>query len=333
MKIAIFEIMPGDREALSAQLTAGHETEYHEDRLTMETAHLAADADIVSVFVKSEITAPLIDKLPNLKCISTRSMGFDHIDVAYAKTKGIRSVNVTSYASHPVAEFTFALLLSVARRIYHAYGQLRDGMNFDIRGLKGFTLFGKTIGVAGTGNIGRNVVTIAKGFGMNILAFDVHEDTAFSSEAGFQYVPLNELAAKSDIVTLHLPYNKETHHLFDTAMFSRMKKGAMLINTARGEIVDTHALVAALSNGTLWGAGLDVLESEGQLHEENAEIAGNKEAVDYALITANHVLIDMPNVVVTPHIAFETVEAMSEINRATAEMINNFIAGADQKYL
>lgn len=333
MHITFFEIMPGEREALEAGLPPGHTVDFREEPLTPETFTLAADADIISVFVKSEVRQPVIDLLPNLKLIATRSMGFDHIDVAYAKTKGIRAVNVTTYASHPVAEFAFALLLTVTRRIYHAYDQLRDGTDFDIRGLKGFNLYGKTLGVAGTGRIGKNVATIAKGFGMQVLAYDVKPDEAFAAEHGVRYVPLPELVAYSDIISVHVPYLKETHHLFDRALFGQMKKGVIFINTARGEVVDTHALIAALRDGTVWGAGLDVLEAERQFHEEQREVAEDRGNIDYELLTANHVLIDMPNVIVTPHIAFETVEALAEISRSTAQSITNFIAGTEQPYL
>lgn len=333
MHIAFFEVMPGEQESLSPQLPAGHTVSYHEQKLSEETVALAAGAEVVSVFVKSELRAPLLDKLPDLKMIATRSMGFDHIDVEYARTKGIRVTNVTTYASHPVAEFTYALLLNVTRRIYQAYNQLRDGTNFDIRGLKGFNLYGKTLGVAGTGRIGRNVVTIARGFGMSVLAFDAFPDAAFAAEQGFTYVPLAQLVSQSDIISIHLPYSKDTHHLFNAELFATMKKGVILINTARGEIIDTHALVAALRNGTIWGAGLDVLEEERAFHDEADDVATEKKDVDYQLLTANHVLIDLPNVVVTPHIAFETAEAMQEITRSTAQSITNFVSGTEQKYL
>lgn len=333
MKIVFFETMAGEREAISAQLPPGHDATFVTEKLSDETISLAADADVISIFVKSELRQPLLDKLPHLKLIATRSMGYDHIDTEYANQKGIKVGNVTTYAAHPVAEFTFALLLGVMRRIYHAYDQLREGTDFDQRGLSGFNLFGKTIGVAGTGRIGRNVVTIAKGFGMHVLAYDPKPDEQFAAQQGFQYVPLDELVTQSDIITLHVPYLKETHHLIDAEKFSKMKKGVVLINTARGEIVDTHALVAALRDGTVWGAGLDVLEEERALKEEADLVAHGKTDVDYELLTANHVLIDMPNVIVTPHVAFETAEAMQEISRVTAQTISNFIAGKEQVYV
>jgi D-lactate dehydrogenase len=240
---------------------------------------------------------------------------------------------VTTYASHPVAEFTFALLLCVMRRIYHAYNQLREGTSFDQRNLSGFNLFGKTIGIVGTGRIGRNVAAIAQGFGMRVLAFDAKPDQALATQEGFTYIGLDDLMAQADVISLHVPYLKETHHLIDADRFRKVKKGAVLINTARGEVVDTHALVAALRDGTLWGAGLDVLEEERALKDEADMIARGTADVDYELLTANHVLIDMPNVIVTPHIAYETAEAMAEISRVTAETISNFLTGKEQKYV
>ena len=333
MNIVCFEVMPGEEEALTALLPSGHQLTWHTEPLSRATVALAKNADIVSVFVKSELSAPLLDQLPDLKLITTRSMGYDHIDVAHARTRGVRTTNVTTYASHPVAEFTFALLLNVTRRIYPAYNQLREGTNFDIRGLKGLNLFGKTLGVAGTGRIGKNVIAIARGFGMNVIAYDTMPDQVFSTQHGFQYVSLEDLISKSDIISLHIPLTPETRHIINGDMFARMKKGVVIINTSRGDVIDTHALVAALRDGTVWGAGLDVLESERELHNEVAEVASDAPNVDYKLLAANHILIDMPNVIVTPHIAFETTEAMAEIARATAESISNFIAGKEQSYL
>jgi len=333
MQIIFFEVMPGEQESLTMQLPAGHDVRFFAEKLTEETADKASGAEIISVFVNSEIRAPLIDRLPSLKLIATRSMGYDHIDVEYARGKAINVINVTTYAAHPVAEFTFALMLCVTRRIYHAYNQLREGTDYNIRDLGGFNLFGKTLGVAGTGRIGRNVVTIARGFGMNVLAFDAMPDASFAAERGFTYTTLEALVEQSDIISLHLPYTKETHHILNAALFAKIKKGAILINTARGELIDTRALVAALQNGTLWGAGLDVLEEERAFKEERGVVAGNKEGVDYRLLTANHILIDMPNVIVTPHIAFETAEAMWEIERVIAKAITDFINGTEQKFL
>ncbi len=313
MKIVFFETMPEERTLLEEQLPDGHDVHFLEEPLAETTTAKAADADIVSVFVQSRVNAAVIDTLSQTKFITTRSVGYDHIDVEHARTKGIKVINVTTYASHPVAEFTFALLLNVTRRICAGAEQSRTEEAKDIIGLKGVNLFGKTLGVVGTGRIGRNVITIAKGFGMTVLASDTKPDEAFAAQQQFCYVPLEELVAASDIITLHAPYLKETHHLINADTFARMKKGAILINTARGELIDTHALAAALRDGTLWGAGVDVLErTEPEL---------------------NRVLVAMPNVIATPHVAFETVEALEEIDRATAVSIQNFITGTEQPYV
>ncbi len=325
--------MPKEKEMLAQQLPPGHEVVFLEDRLNESTVGKAAGAEVISVFVRSWVPAAVLDQLPDVKLIATRSVGFDHIDMEKAKARGIHVNNVQTYASHPVAEFTYALMLAVIRKIYPGYNQLREGTDFDQRGLSGFNLYGKTLGVIGTGRIGKNVALIAKGFSMKVLAFDAFPDEKFAAEAGLTYLPLNDVLAQSDIVTVHVPYSKETHHLINAEAFGHMKKGVVFINDARGEIVDTHALVAALRDGTVWGAGLDVLEAERHLREEVADIAEKKEGIDYSLLTANHILIDMPNVVITPHIAFETAEALQEIDRVTAETISNYIAGKEQKYL
>jgi D-lactate dehydrogenase len=253
--------------------------------------------------------------------------------VAHAKTKGIFAANVTTYAAHPVAEFAFALLLCVARKIYPAYNQLREGTNFDVRGLQGVSLSGRTLGVIGTGRIGKNVALLGAAFGMTVLIHDTHPDDAWAQQNNLSYAPLETVLSQSDIISLHIPYLPETHHLLNAERFALMKKGSILINTARGEIVDTHALLAALRDGTLRGAGLDVLEEERTLKKETEMIATNVADAHYDLLAANHVLIDMPNVIVTPHIAFSTAEAMEEIVRVTAQSIANYISGTEQTYL
>lgn len=330
MHIVFFDTMPGEQEAFRASLPSHLTVEFYEQSLSQDTLNYAVAADIVSVFRKSTLSKQILDQLPELKLITTRSMGFDHIDLRAATANGIRVTNVTTYAARPVAEFTFALLLSVTRHITQANNQLREGTDPDIPGLTGVNLFGKTIGILGTGRIGRTVATIAHGFGMNVLGYDAHPDKALAAQHDFHYESLEHLITQSDIISVHVPSTPETHHLINAAVLARMKKGVIIINTARGEIIDTHALVAALRNGTVGGAGLDVLEAEQQLraYDDASELP-----IDHQLAAAHRVLIDMPNVIVTPHIAFETVEALQEITRATAESINNFIAGIEQTYL
>jgi len=317
MKISFFEITNEEKGVIENAIT-GHELNFFNEKLNIGTVEKAKDSDIVSVFVNSEVKKEVIDLIPNLKHISTRSTGFDHIDTEYAKTKGITSSNVPAYGSVTVAEFAFALLLDVSRKISRANSKLRNGVNYDISDLRGFDLFGKTIGVIGTGKIGKNVVRIARGFGMKVVAYDAYPDMEFANTNDFYYGSLKEVLGKSDIVTLHTPYNKDTHHLINMENIKFFKKGSYLINTARGEILETKALIWALNNGIIEGAGLDVLEEERKLKEK---------INDSEVLHEDMELINHPKVTVTPHIAFSSNEAEAEILRVTVENIKKSIEG------
>ena len=316
MKISFFEITEEEKLSLSSALSE-HDCLFFAEKLTNETAHLAKDSEVVSVFVNSFVSKQTIDLIPNLKFISTRSTGFDHIDTAYAKGKGIVTSNVPSYGSRTVAEFTFALLLEISRKVSVGNRRLREGLDYSLLGLRGFDLCGKTIGVVGTGKIGKNVIKIAKGFDMKVLAFDAYPDMNFAKENNFEYVTLNELLSQSDIVTLHTPYNKDTHHLINSDTLKFFKKGSYIINTARGELINNSALLEALNNGIIAGAGLDVLDGERALKEKKD---------DTEVLHEDRQLINMPQVVVTPHVAFSSKEAEAEILRVTVDNIKSFIA-------
>ncbi|HWP61285.1 MAG TPA: NAD(P)-dependent oxidoreductase, partial [Candidatus Paceibacterota bacterium] len=221
-----------------------------------------------------------------------------------------------------------ALLLSLSRKIPEAQEQLRRTFSFSQHGLRGFDLAGKTIGVVGCGHIGMPVIKIAKGFGMQVLGFDTRQDAARAEQMGFTYVSLEQLLASSDIVTIHVPYMPQTHHLINMENIQKFKPGAYLVNTARGAIVETQAVIAGLKSGVLAGAALDVLEEEGELGEEEELLAAphkNENALRMAL--ENHVLIRHPRVVVTPHIAFNTEEAVRRIIDTTIENMLGFAAG------
>jgi D-lactate dehydrogenase len=333
MKIVFFETTDRERDIFPG-LVVGQDLIFVEEKLTPENSAQAKDAEIVSVFVNSELNKELIDFLPNLKLIVTRSTGYDHIDVKYAASKNIKVSNVPAYGSHTVAEFAFALILTLTRKVFNARHQMLEGDNFDISQLRGFEIYGKTLGVVGTGRIGKNVIKIAKGFGMNVLAYDVMRDEAFATEQEFKYVELMELLAGSDIVTMHAPYNEKTHHLINKDNVGTMKKGAYLINTARGELVETDALVKALADGNLAGAGLDVLEDERQL-KEGPQLLRKDPAMtkDYKTLFQDQVLMDMPNVIITPHIAFFSQEGEKEIIDVAANNISSFISGAPSNIL
>ena len=298
--------------------------------LDLETVGLAADAEIVSVFVNSTVTREVLEKLPKLKYIATRSTGFDHIDCAAAKERGIQVANVPAYGSRTVAEFAFGLILNLSRKIFPARLQLLESHNFNISALQGFNLQGKTLGVVGTGRIGKNVIQIAKGFDMKILAYDMMPDANAAVQMGFEYADLPTVLAHADIVTLHAPYTEKTHHMIHAENIASMKPGSYIINTSRGELIDSSALTQALASGHIAGVGLDVLESEKQLKEEAVLLAHGDTPLDYKILFEDHVLLNDPRSIVTPHIAFYSKEAVAEIQKTTMENISAFIHGAPQ---
>ncbi len=336
MKIAVFEKF-GEGGSIEKKVLeksfSNEEVSYFAEKLSGENVASVKDTEVISVFNGSLVNKDIIDLLPNLKFINTSTTGFEHIDLNYCQEKGIQVSNVPAYASHTVAEFTFALLLNLSRKILKANSQLREDDDFVITKLRGFDLKGKTLGVIGTGKIGKNVIKIGKGFEMNVVAYDLYPDLVFAKENNFEYKSLDEVVGSSDIITLHAPYTKENDHLINKEVISKMKKGVYLINTARGGLIDTEALIWGLREGIIAGAGLDVLEEERELREEIKILSTPEEnqaqnLKDYKTLLEDHVLINMPNVVVTPHIAFYSAEAEAEIVRVTVENIKGFIAGA-----
>lgn len=299
-----------------------------------ETADLVIgeikDSAVLSTFINSKINKDVIDSLPGLKFITTRSTGFDHIDADYAKSKGISVSNVPTYGENTVAEHTFALILSLARNLKKAHSKVSQG-DFSIRDLVGFDLKGKTIGVVGTGHIGLRVIKMAVGFSMNVLAFDPNQNQFLSEVLGFKYVDLPTLLKESDIITLHAPYNKKTHHLINKDNIGLIKNGAILINTARGALVDTVALTEALDKKILAGAGLDVLEGEDIILEEKQLLVRRQKELynpeKLQLTLRNGFLLQRENVVFTPHIGFYSKEALQRILDVTINNIIGFING------
>lgn len=327
MKIVIFETEPREQAAFGA-LGTGHDLVLTAEPLRADNAARYADAEIVSTFIYSKLMRDVLRKLPALKLIATRSTGYDHIDTGHCAEHGIAVSNVPTYGENTVAEHVFALLLGISHRMREAIERARSG-RFKPDGLEGFDLQGKTLGVVGTGNIGRHVIRIARGFGMKVLAFDVKPQPALAVEFGFTYATMDELLAGSDVVTLHLPATPQTEHLIDEAAIGRMKPGAVLINTARGSIVDSRPLIEALRSGKLAAAGLDVLPDEPLIREE-AELLSSIYAnqLDMRELVADHILLTMPNVTVTPHNAFNTREAIARIVTTTVGNIASFLDGA-----
>ena len=312
MKIGFFELEGWEKKLLKK--------EFSKDKLMFSGGLLKAvkDLEVVSVFVNSKVDGKLLDKMPNLKLIVTRSTGFNHIDLGECRERGIVVCNVPVYGTCTVAEHAFALILGLTRKLVENVKKISKVNRMDLRGSD---LCGKTLGVVGTGNIGQNAARIGRGFQMKVLAFDIYKNQKLAKEIGYRYVGLENLFKESDVITLHLPYNKHTHHLVDGRLLGMMKKNALLINTARGEIVDTFALVSVLKSGKIAGAGLDVLEGEKIVFNTGKSVLGKK------VISAARNLVKLPNVLVTPHNAFNTQEALDRILATTIKNIKSFKKG------
>ncbi len=290
------------------------------------------DADVASTFVHAmRFDEKVLSKYPNLKLLSTRSTGFDHIDLDYCKSKNIEVVNVPKYGEATVAEYAFGLLLNVSRKIAVAKEDMEAG-KANISKYMGFDLYGRTLGVIGTGAIGRHAVKIARGFGMNVLAYDLYPSEEFSRIYNINYVSLDELYKNSDIITLHAPSTKENYHMLGAGAFEKMKQGVIIINTARGDLIDAEALYKYLKNGRVGGAGLDVLEFEDFLIHDDVFLAQeggvSKEHAVQTVVNAK--LLQLDNVIVTPHIGFNSVDAVHRILDITLSNISSFEAGHTQ---
>ena len=320
MRIAFFEATDRDEAYIREHLN-GHEVLFFKEPLSEATAATAKDCDIVSVFIYSAVTEAILAQFTALRAVLTRSTGFEHIDLAACNNRGIVVENVPFYGENTVAEHTFALILALSRNVHESYARGLKG-DFSIEGLMGFDLKDKTLGVIGTGHIGLHVIRIAKGFGMHVLAFDTQKSTFLSEVLHFKYASFEEVLSQSDIITLHVPYNEHTHHLINQDTIKQIKKGALLINTARGGIVENEALVKALDQGILSGAGLDVLEGEETIQEEN-QCLHIECPTDQTRRAENQNLLSRDNVVFTPHIGFYSEEALKRILDTTLENIAN----------
>lgn len=325
MKIVFFESEAWEQEYIQNKLP-NRDISFIHETLSPLTLSQATDAEIVSVFIYSKVTKEILDALPQLKLIVTRSTGFDHIDLEECKVRNILVCNVPTYGENTVAEHTFALILALSRKVHQAYIRVQKG-DYSVEGLKGFDLKGKTIGVIGTGHIGLHVIRIARGFGMNVLAYTHHPDNFLSEIMEFENVPFEQLLEQSDIITLHVPLNDSTYHLINTDNISKVKKGSIIINTARGDIVETDALIEALDNKYISGAGLDVIEGEEYIKEEKQLLHENTNQQTLQRVIQGHVLLSKENVVFTPHIAFYSQEALERILDTTIENIQCFNNG------
>ena len=324
--IAFFESAPDETAYLKKCGLSRHALHFFEDKPSDVKGPALRSLEVLSVFIYSRVTAQTLRQMPRLKLIATRSTGYDHIDLAACKKRRIAVANVPFYGENTVAEHTFALILALSRKTHEGYLRTIRG-NFSFKGLQGFDLQGKTIGIVGTGHIGIHAIRIAKGFGMNVVAFDPKKSEFLADTLGFAYVSLDQLLARADIISLHAPYNKHTHHLINKGNINKLKKGALLINTARGGLVETEALALALDQGILAGAGLDVLEGEDLIKEERQILAKDFSGDQMKTLLQNHILLNRDNVIITPHIAFDSKEALQRILDTTVSNIQVFLAG------
>jgi D-lactate dehydrogenase len=323
-KIVFFEVASWEKEELKKNFP---EALLVEKPLTEENVSDFADTEIASCFIYSNFSKGIIEKLPNLKLIATRSTGFDHIDVSFCHQKNITVCNVPEYGSRTVAEHTFALILTLTRKIYQSINQAKN-FDFNHEKIRGVDLFGKTLGILGLGKIGKEMVKIAHGFGMRVLVYTRTQDETLAKTLGFSYKSLDEVLSSSDVVSLHLPLTDETKHIINKDNIKKIKKGAFLVNTARGGLIETEALVLGLKEGILAGAALDVLEGEKELMEETEILTESyQKTADLKTLILNHILINQPNVIITPHNAFNTKEALFRILETTIKNIQGFLKG------
>lgn len=325
MRIVFFDVQKWEEKRLkiafpNAKLTT--------ESLTPENCQKYKKAQIISGFIYSDFSKNTLKSMSSLKYISTRSTGFDHIDLDYCQKKGIKVSNIPEYGSKTVAEFTFALILLITKRLTESL-QATEKKQVDRFALTGTELYKKTLGILGFGKIGRQVAAIAHGFGMKMLVFNRSHYPEFERKYNLKFCSLKEVLSKSDILTLHLPLNKETYHILNEKTFSLCKKGMYLVNTARGGLIDSEALLCAVEKGIIRKAALDVLEEEDDLKEEIEVLTGRvKKNINYKELLLNHILIDHPRILITPHNAFNTRQALNRITLITIKNINSFLKGS-----
>lgn len=326
MRVAIFSTKGYDRVFMdAANEQAGHDLNYFETRLTSETCSLVQGFDVVCVFVNDSVDRTVLQAMADagVKLLALRSAGFNHVDLKAAAELGITVARVPAYSPHAVAEHTLALILALNRQIHRAYNRVRE-RNFALDGLLGFDVHGKTVGVVGTGQIGAIFTKLMSGFGCELLGYDPHPNKECLA-MGMQYVSLDELFARSHIISLHCPLTPKTRHLINKEAVSKMRPGVMLINTSRGAIVDTRAVIVGLKSGKIGSLGLDVYEEEADLFFEDLSDEVIQDDVFARLLT-------FPNVLITGHQGFFTEEALRNIAETTLENITAFASGQGEMH-
>jgi len=308
MTITHFDLQPWEKEFFENNLEM--KQNFIHDSKIQNFLEEIKDVEILSVFIHTKVTQEIVDKLPNLKLVVTRSTGFDHIDTEYCKSQNITVCNVPAYGSNTVAEHAFALLLAISKQI-PVLSERTKKFDFSFKDKLGFDLAGKTIGIIGTGKIGKNAIAIAKGFGMKVVAHDIYEDAEFAKENDFQYTGLDKLLGESDLLSLHMPKNEYTQKMMSLENIRKIKKGCVFINTSRGTLIDNKVLIQALDEGIFAYAGLDTMDGEEKMFA--GEVSSDQKN-----------LLSRTNVIYTPHSAFYTKEAMQRILQTTIENIEGF---------
>lgn len=321
MIISIFDSLNFEKSYLEAANNGRHELRFLKPELSEQTASLAQGSDVALIFVNDNADAGVLHKLheSGVRYIALRSAGFNNVDLEEAEKLGIKVANVPEYSPHAVAEHTVALMLGLNRKLIRAHNRIRD-LNFSLDGLIGFDMYGKTAGVVGTGKIGAEVAKLLHGFGCKVLCYDIRENESLVKAISPEYVALEELFSRSDIITLHAPLNKHTYHMVDEKAVKQFKKGVMLINTSRGGLIKTEAVINGLKQGVIGYLGLDVYEEEEGLffHDHSEQILQDDMLAR---------LLVFQNVLITSHQAFLTDTALRNISDTTFENINAWADG------
>lgn len=324
MKIVFFSTKPYDRDFFDrTNEQYGFELIYHKSNLKPDNAVLAQGAEAVCIFVNDVANAATVNALADngVRLIALRAAGYNNVDLKTATERGIKVVRVPEYSPYAVAEHAVALMLSLNRKIHRAYWRTRDG-DFSLHGLLGFDMHERTAGIIGTGKIARKLISILKGFGMHILAYDLYPDAEYAAREGISYVSLDELYRRSDVISLHVPLTDQTRYMIDTEAIGKMKEGVMIINTGRGQLIHTGALIGGLKNKKIGSAGLDVYEEEAEyFYEDRSDVI-----IDDDVLAR---LLSFNNVIVTSHQGFFTTEALTNISHVTLQNVKDFSEGKE----
>lgn len=325
-KVVFFEVDSSEQDFFRRRLE-GIDATYYPHRFTHNHLAEAEIADYLVSFIYSDWSDAILEQLPKLKGIATMSVGVDHIGMAVVKKREIAVSNVPAYGPNTVAEHALALLLSLSRKIVPSVERTRSGV-YEYSGLTGWDLAGKTLAVVGTGKIGSHVARIAHGLDMRLIGYDPHPNTELTEKYGLEYMPLPQALASADVITLHVPLTAENKHMLSEREFALMKNGVVIINSARGALIDANALLAAIESGKVAEAGIDVLEDEGLLKEEKEFFSPYFKLLDYQTALANHALMRHPKVLVTPHNAFNSREALENILGTTVKNLTAMMSGS-----